>query len=236
MSILICSATARELAALAPERFPDEDAIPEMQPMLAEGKAQRLIFLVTGVGPINAALAMGYCLGVAQKENEIKGIVYAGLAGAFDLDLTPLRSIWLVNREIWPEYGLNDGITVTAPAFKLPLWKDKETLIYEQIEMAGIKSLPIKMSREPDWKECASLTVAGVTASFQRREALWNLWHAPLENMEGFAAGYTALRAGIPLVEIRSISNKAGPRRPEEKDFDGALKALGQILPALNLN
>lgn len=235
MPILICAATAKELAALAPDRFPDPSAIPEMRPMLADTQNGKLLFLVTGVGPINAALAMGHCLGLASEKEKITGIIYSGLAGAFDLALTPLCAICRIDREIWPEYGLNDGVSVTARAFKHPLWTREEETIYEEIRLDDLSALQIPLVKEPDWQVCSSLTVAGVTASFQRRDALWNKWHVQLENMEGFAAAYTALRAGIPFVEIRVVSNKTGPRRPEEKDFDRALLTMGEILPALNL-
>ena len=49
------------------------------------------------------------------------------------------------------------------------------------------------------------------------------------------AVAYAAARAGLPCLEIRSVSNKVGPRTAEEKDFPGALRQLGRILPALNL-
>lgn len=82
---------------------------------------------------------------------------------------------------------------------------------------------------------CRSLTVAGVSASFVRARDLWNRYHAELENMEGFAVAYACARAGLPCVEIRSVSNKVGPRTKEEKDFPGALQALDAVLPSLNL-
>ncbi len=240
MSILICAATPKELAALAPNLFPRPDSMPEMQPMRGPVKHGHAIFMATGVGPINAALALGHCIGLANSfaggKMKLEAILYAGLAGAFDLELAPLRSIWRVNREIWPEYGLNDGASVTARAFSHALWtpKGKEP-IYDSLELGGISGLPGASMKGEEWPACASITVAGVTASFARRNALWDAWHVPLENMEGFAAAYAAARAEIPFVEIRVVSNKAGPRAREEKDFEGALKTLGEILPTLNL-
>lgn len=234
MTVLVCAATARELAGLAPEIFPSAAAIPEMQPMKGELKSEAAIFLATGVGPINASLSVGYALGVAGAKI-IDFILCAGLAGAYDLEVAPLLSLWRVDEEIWPEYGLNDGARITARAFSHPLWERKDSdSVYERIGLADIDVIDHKEAAGK-WRKGASLTVAGVTASFVRRDALWNQWHAPLENMEGFAIAYAAARAGIPCVEIRCVSNKAGPRGKNEKDFDGALKTLSQILPALNL-
>lgn len=238
MSVLVCTATAEEMAALAPKIFPAPEVISEYQPMVRQTGTGEVIFLVTGVGPLNASLAIGFCLGLkfdsAVTDEPVSAILYAGLAGAFDLELNPLRSIRVVRKEIWPEYGLNDDNTVTARAFRFPLWarKDAED-VYEIVELSGLDVFTSKPPQE--WKECASLTVAGVSASFARRERLWNCWRADLENMEGFAAAYAALRAGIPCVEIRVVSNKVGPRRPEEKDFPGALAKLSRILTAINL-
>lgn len=239
MSLLVCTATAREMSALAPDIFPDADSIPELQPMLKRGGKENLIFLVTGIGPVNAALSIGYSLGFnhgqAGEKDPLRGLLYAGLAGAFDLERDPLRSVRIVRREIWPEYGLHDGITVTSRAFRFPLWARKEgDDIYDSVDLAGVEAVSAKPCPR-EWQECASLTVAGVSASFTRRDRLWNTWRAELENMEGFSAAYAAMRASIPCVELRVVSNKVGPRGRNEKDFPGALAELSKLLPALNI-
>lgn len=237
MALLICAATEKEIRALAPQLPP---SLPEMQPARMRIKSGDAIFLITGVGPLNAALAIGMCFGLTHEsvgaQIKIDAVLFVGLAGAFDLEQCPLRSIWRVNREIWPEYGLNDGIRVTARAFSHPLWKKESgEEVYEELALADIGDLPGASKKGEPWPACASLTVAGVSASFARRDALWNIWHAELENMEGFAAAYVAARAGVPIVEIRVVSNKVGPRGRGEKDFEGALETLGEVLPALNL-
>lgn len=239
MAILICSATAKELAALAPDLFPKPEILPEMQPISGKLNDLDAFFIVTGTGPVNAALSVGYCLGIIHehKDRAVSGILCAGLANAFNLDKTPLLSTWLVSREIWPEYGLNDGIQVTARAFSAPLWsrQDGES-IFDSIDL----ELPTDLGSPENcqamqWPHCSSLTVAGVTASFARRDSLYGYFHAELENMEGFAVGYAAKRASLPCVEIRVVAAKAGPRRKEEKDHEGALKVMSKILPALKI-
>lgn len=237
MNILIAAATEKEMRSVAPAIFPEGATIPQMQPMRIKLKNAEAIFIVTGVGPINAALALGYALGLTFEDNSVKidAILFIGLAGAFDLELTPLCSLWQINEEIWPEYGLNDGHTVTARAFSYPLWEAPSgEHIYDRLKLASVSSLATGI-KDDLYPECASLTVAGTSASFNRREHLWNQYHAPLENMEGFAAAYSALRAEIKCVEIRAVSNKVGPRSRDEKDFDGALKALSKVLPSMNL-
>lgn len=236
MALLVCTPTGKELSALAPDVFPNPDVIQEYTPMLKEGGKENLLFLVSGIGPINAALALGFCLGLkfSEENDPIRAILYAGLAGAFDLEHDPLYSIRIVRKEIWPEYGLHDGTSVTARAFRFPLWARKEgNDIYDSLDLAGVEALGVKVPK--DWEECASITVAGVSASFVRRDKLWNDWRAQLENMEGFAAAYAALRAEIPCIELRVVSNKVGPRGRHEKDFPGALATMAKLLPALKL-
>lgn len=196
-------------------------------------KGEDIIFLATGVGPVNAALATGYTLGLTYNDQKIKAVLLTGMAGAFDLNLTPLCSLWQVTEEIWPEYGLHDGVRVTAKAFSFPQWVKGKEQIYDSVFLAGPEQLDPALKEL--WPTCTSLTVAGVSASFARRDALWTTYHARLENMEGFAVAYSAMRAEIPCIEIRVVSNKVGPRSREEKDFEGALKAMGSILPQLNL-
>lgn len=235
MSYLICAASSGELAALAPNIFPEQDRLPEMEAMPQEISGRKLLFLITGIGPINAALAIGSSLGQLTAQEMPEGVIYAGLAGAFDLERLPLKTICVVNREIWPEYGLHDGVNVTARAFRFPLWKREDGgEVYDSIDLSLPEGLGLKPQQE-DWPVCSSLTVAGVSASFARRDRLQNLYGAELENMEGFAAAYAAARHAVPCLEIRVVSNKVGPRSRAEKDFDGALENMGRILPALNL-
>lgn len=234
MALLVMAATARELASAVPGL--EDSALAELRPLAGRLGRRDALFCVSGVGPLNAALAAGFCLGLTLDGGQrIEAVLNIGLAGAFDLTDMPLASLWLVQREIWPEYGLNDGQSVTARAFRFPQWERPDgARIYDSLELAGPEALGAEKA-ESAFGVCDSLTVAGVTASFPRARQLWNLYHAQLENMEGFAVALAAARAGLPCVEIRSVSNKVGPRRADEKDFDGALAALGQILPTLNL-
>ncbi|MCR5562670.1 MAG: futalosine hydrolase [Desulfovibrio sp.] len=243
MTILVLAATARELAALAPHVYSEETAPAEMELVQTPSRIFRncgtAFFCVTGVGPINAALAAGMSLArLAERGTRPDVVLNAGLAGSYDLNTMPLRTLCLVREEIQPEYGLNDGQSVTAQAFSWPMWKRNEgnKTVFDRISMDDAGCLSESLAAAGDrFTECSSLTVAGVSASFARAEALRDKYHADLENMEGFAVAYACARAAIPCVEIRSVSNKVGPRRQDEKDFSGALKTLGRVLPSLNL-
>lgn len=272
MTLLVCAATAPELAGLLPDFVPplasvqDHEAAaalavqpesvlpgpaqsdaprpqapfwPEMQLWPVQLKKGPALCCLTGIGPINAALALGHALSRAAAEGTpISAVLNAGLAGAFDLERHPLRSHCLVQEEIWPEYGLHDGQTVIAGAFGFPQWQPPQgEAVRDRLPLDGPEALSPFGGRCATGllAPCRSLTVAGVSASFSRAADLRSRYEADLENMEGFAVAYACARQGIACVEIRSVSNKVGPRAKDEKDFPGALHALAQVLPALNL-
>ena len=243
MAILICVATSEELSALFPETSLPASMTHE-QTLFSASKIcttrQDLYTCVTGTGPINAACALGSAL-TALKLSRIPCtlVLATGLCGAYDLERVPLKTCCLIHEEIFPEYGLHDGHAVVAEAFKWPQWKESpKGMIYDRIslcEKSFLETLGVSAKKMDTFLPCASLTVAGVSASFARAEFLWNTYHAALENMEGFSLALTALRFAVPCLEIRCVSNKVGPRRPDQKDFPGALQTLGELLPTLNL-
>lgn len=240
MAYLVCVATKKELTALAPDLFAESASYDEMN--LIEMPASRsrndnLLFCITGVGPINSALSVGKCLELASRKCKVEAVINIGLAGAYDLSRVPLRTLCWVKEEIWPEYGLHDGCGVTARAFSFPLWQRPEGDVYDSISLSDPGEVVPGFAKVADEKYfcCRSLTVAGVSASFGRAGQLLNTYHAELENMEGFAVAYACARFDMPCFEIRSVSNKVGPRKKDEKDFPGALDALSTVLPSLNL-
>lgn len=241
MAILLCVSTPEELLA----HLPDPSVIPKEQlkdQMLFKFPEQLhpkvdLQVLITGVGPINAALAIGQAFQKLIAEGiKLDLVLVSGLAGAHNLEVHPLGSFCQITEEIWPEYGLHDGHEVIANAFKWPQWADSpQGAIYDRIKLNDLSYFKLKPKVLENFPEAISLTVAGVTASFIRVQNMWDRYHAPIENMEGFALAYGCLRRDIPCIEIRCISNKIGPRQSNEKNFDLAHERLRTLLPTLNL-
>lgn len=232
--LLIAAPTVQELGALLAPAAVSGLTLREQEPVQLSVGERELWGLATGPGLLNASFALGDFLGAHKAP---QAVLCAGLAAAFNLSATPLRSVCLVEHEIWPEYGLNDGTHVVARAFSQPLWKRPNgEVIHDTLSLAWPDVINPDFDIEKTaWLEGNSLTVAGVSASFARREFLWNTYHAQLENSEGFAIAYGGARHGIPVVEVRVVSHKAGPRSREEKDTDGAMLTLHTILPELNI-
>ena len=243
MALLLISATLEELLALFPKssqsKLGELDFFqPKQAPSHLFSTKEPVFLSLSGPGPVNAAIATAYALRDLQaKGHENIQVLLTGLAGSYDLGKVPLLSLCEVELEIWPEYGLNEGHTVIAEAFKWPLWQKSPTeKVYDRISLNPLTSLGLKPEKlQERFIHCQALTVAGTSASFERAQNLKDRYRAELENMEGFAVAYTCARFNIPCCEIRCVSNKTGPRRPEEKDFPGALVKLEEILPLLQL-
>ena len=160
---------------------------------------------------------MGLAFSRAQAEGTpVTAVLNGGLAGAFDLARFPLREACLVRREIWPEYGLHDGQSVTAEAFGFPLWQPESgEAVRDRLPLPGAEALHVVGARLKDdiFTPCTSLTVAGVSASLARAADLQARYRADLENMpprllhprrvlEGVREGveHGGNKSGIPTV------------------------------------
>lgn len=233
MRLLLALASLPELHAVWPEAaessFPEHTSVFWPLPGLLEGI--EACVCLTGVGPINAGTALGRVL----AGGDVDAVLNAGLAGSFDLDQAPLGSVWQVCREVWPEYGLlGDGETpepekADARALGFPLWETPQGTVWNSLDVPDPtqgrwqQATGLKMS----FPTAVSLTVAGVTNNLRRAAALHSRHGALLENMEGFAVALACARAGVPLAQLRVVSNRVGSRAPEHRAFGPALAALG---------
>lgn len=193
-------------------------------------RGEEFLLLETGIGPVNAAFALGLFLG--ENRGRVKGVVNVGVAGSFDLDRVGLRQRVVVRTEIWPEFGLWGEGGIDPRGLGLPLGRGPGGPIWD-----GLTLDPEKQATDmgcflpPDWPRVASVTVAGVSGIPARAKALQKRYNPDIENMEGFALAWGCHRAGVPFLQCRTISNRVGAR--EGWDLEGAVKDLGGMLAAL---
>jgi futalosine hydrolase len=182
-----------------------------------------LLPVICGVGPLNAALALGR---LADKNPA--GVVNLGLAGSYDLLLAPLGSLLAASEEIWPEYGLVRREKARAEALGLPLAEQNGRPVFDRIALTPVVSLEIMgLDGRVAAKQGPAVTVAGASGAPERARRLQRRTGGLMENMEGFALALGCLGLKIPFAEIRSISNPAGLRPPQGWDMPLALAGLG---------
>ncbi|NHZ46329.1 futalosine hydrolase, partial [Nitratidesulfovibrio liaohensis] len=166
----------------------------------------------------------------------VRGVLNLGVAGTFDVLRAPLGSAVLASAEVWPEYGLagDDGVDPQGIAFPQaegpagPVW-DRIDLAPEVLLEQWHLAMPVGA------RSGVALTVAGVSGTPARAQAMCRR-HSPLmENMEGFSLALACLRHNLPFAEVRTMSNIVGSRAAEDWALEGALDALGALARELFL-
>ncbi|MGE4298262.1 MAG: futalosine hydrolase [Desulfovibrionaceae bacterium] len=199
------------------------------------------LLLVTGVGPVNAALALGGVLGPigampgeAAHQPPVCGVLNLGVAGSFDLEAAPLCAATTATMEIWPEYGLVTATGVDPKGITLAQGRLGQEPVWDRLPLdpdAAARELDLDMPR--DAARGASITVAGVSGTAERAARLRGAYAPLTENMEGFALAFACARCGVPFLEVRTVSNLVGSRATEHWALEAALHALGQAARTL---
>lgn len=227
--ILFVTATIKEMKAA----FGGICKLPELRQGIAApfdfgGKSGLL--LVSGIGVINSSFALGQTL----AKHEIGLVILAGIAGTFNPDRFPVGSACIVMTEIWPEYGLKTGKEVDPKKLGFSLAEVDGTSIWNRIELnSGNDFGKSMLDRFAKLPEAVSLTVSGVTATADEALRLRTEFKADIENMEGFAAAYGCALSGVPICQVRTVSNLVGSRDHKDWDLKGALAELGRICSPL---
>ncbi len=237
MSLVIATATTREMKAVL-TGFNGRGRVGCALPAPGEAcpspvNGRNCLLVVTGVGPVNAALSMGRVLGAHRG---VRGVLNLGVAGTFDVLRAPLGSAVLASAEVWPEYGLAGDHGVDPRGIAFPQAEGPAGPVWDRIDIAPeVLSGQWHLSLPAGARNGVSLTVAGVSGTPGRADAMRRR-HAPLmENMEGFALALACLRHGLPFAEARTISNIVGSRAAEDWALEGALDALGVLARELFL-
>ncbi|MFF3839989.1 futalosine hydrolase [Streptomyces sp. NPDC001930] len=245
--ILIVTAVAAEADSVsaglglgAPELLPLPGGLVLRRHTDAPGDRVLVDVLVGGVGPAAVAASTGTALAYAaltgtanhtenSTENRAESltetpyglVVSAGIAGGFQ-PLAPLGSVVVSSAVVAADLGAQtpDGyLTVDELGFGRSVHPVPEALqgrIAAALDAAGLPHTvgPV-------------LTVSTVTGTADRAAELAGRHPgAAAEAMEGFGVAEAAAAYGVPVVEIRAVSNAVGPR-------DRAAWRIGEALHAL---
>ncbi len=233
MHLLFVLATREEWSAAKPSYTQDlPKNFPEQEIQLFTDQHERTNgVLITGVGPLNAALALGKSLSAIKKQTIV---VNMGLAGSFDLEKAPLCSHWRITKEVYPEYGLVTEDRVDAQALGFPQWRTPDREVWDSIKLPELLQLNALLRHCPLEGTATAMTVAGVTCCPQRAARLASPYSETLlENMEGFSLALACERYNVPFLEIRTVSNLVGTREPEYRAFSKALAAMRPVVEHL---
>lgn len=192
----MCAATAMELRAFASELTEEDFRVG----VVRQGD---MLLLLTGVGiPHALATVLQACL----RERPAR-ILNIGIAGAYPGSELAIGDVVLGASEVYGDVGME---LPDAPGFQ-PLRETPWGAFYSQ---------PFSLTQDPAWvgarvaPGCTVNACTGTEETGRRRE---EQFRAAFETMEGAAVAQAGQALGIPVCEVRAISNAAAHRdmRPE---------------------
>ncbi|MGW2818975.1 futalosine hydrolase [Streptomyces sp. NPDC001415] len=198
-------------------------AQPPLARFRAEGHDVALDVLPAGVGP--AAAAAGTALALARTPYHL--VISAGIGGGFP-GVAPLGSLVVGSDMVAADLGAD------SPEGFLPL----PELGFGRDRLASPHGLCQDVARALGALRGTVLTVSTATGTAERAaELLARHPSAAAEAMEGFGVAEAADQYGLPVLEIRAVSNSVGPRDRSAWRIGDALAALtdafGKLPPVL---
>ena len=171
----------------------------------------------TGVGAVNAAYALTRFL----DREPVEGILVCGIAGAYPGARLPIGSVVCAESECYGDLGAD------SPGGFL----DMRVLGFPVV--SGVNPLynVLPMRIFPAARRAPFVTVNTCTGNDEDARAIEARTGGAVESMEGAAIAHVAALAGIPVGEIRGISNLVGNRdRSAWRVKDAALAAQEALL------
>ena len=184
--------------------------------ILGKLEGQDIVVVISNIGITNVAMASSFVL----ENFRVKTLVSIGIAGAYRNSGMKPGDVAIAEEEIYGDMGIDYGA-----AFELldklgfPLYKDERSIYYNSWPVTSslldtargkgrLDSLPTDFSIRTG----RFVTVAAVSGSIPRADALERRFGALCENMEGAAVAQAAKVYGVECFECRGISNIAGIR------------------------
>jgi len=181
------------------------------------GGNSRFAVEIAGVGLVEAAVSTATILAAADYDL----VISAGIAGGF-LGRAEIGSVVVASDIVAADLGVQtlDGFSsldeLGFGTTRVPVAAELAARVTSALQAAGLAAAAGPV-----------LTVATATGTAATAAALADrVPGAAAEAMEGFGVAAAAHRRGVPVLEIRTISNAVGPRDRDAWRIGDALKAL----------
>jgi futalosine hydrolase len=193
-----------------------------------------IVYLISGIGKTNASRGTTFLI-----EKFSPGIIInIGIGGAYPLSGLIAGDIAVAEKEIYGDEGvlLKDGFH-TVETIGIPLLvKTPKKYFNEFPQNKKLLKTAFRVSRNIfhasniTVKSGPFLTLSTCTGSVRRAREIEKTFHAICENMEGAAVAHVCASCGIPMVEIRGISNIVGERNKKKWNISLAAENCQQVV------
>jgi futalosine hydrolase len=217
MKTLICTATSLELSGI----FPSISAS-DIETDSGSFEKEGISFLVTGIGVLNSYASLVRF----HRNAPIDRILQIGIAGAYANAREEVKVLGIpviIDKEVVADLGAEDSDSFLTlndlDLGELEYYESKNLDIFDDLFGDSLKTLPI---------------VTGATVNTATGKELTGIIRAEkygveVESMEGAGALKFGEDFGIPILQIRSISNIATTRNRDSWDIIGAIKSLRDL-------
>lgn len=195
-----------------------------------------VVIMNTGIGKVNAAHA---ATGVMEKF-PVSKILFTGVGGAYPGSGLSNGDIAVASKEILGDEGVLDAQGWgSLKNIGIPLVQSGRKKYFNEYPLTPPALRLFRAENEKDIKikKGPFVTVSAATGSLKRAKELEKRFSGLCENMEGAAAAQVCAIYGIPMIEIRGISNIVGVRDKRKWDLqlasENSQKAALRIIPAL---
>lgn len=216
MRILIVAATEAEVFSLKSEVLSPKS---EVGSKMSEDshdlrlKTQDFELLITGVGMVATAFALGRHLAV----NNYDLVVNLGIVGSFDRNIA-LGDVLEITADTFAELGAEDDNNF-LPIEKLGFG---ESTYYPFFSLANLGDFSVILNV----KQATAITVNTVHGNNASIKKVVDRLNPQLESMEGAAFFYACQAFEIPFLQIRAVSNYVEKRNRDNWEIGLAIKNL----------
>ncbi len=221
MKTLICTATSLELSGIFPSITPSE-----IETASSGFEKEGFSFLVTGIGVLNTYSSLVR----SHLSTPVDRVLQIGIAGAYTgarEEVKVMGTPVIIQKEVVADLGAEDSGSFLSlkdlDLGEMEYYESKCLPVFDDLFGDSLKTLPVVTGATVN-------TATGKEATGILRAAKYGV---EVESMEGAGALKFGEDFGIPVLQIRSISNIATTRDRESWDIIGAIKSLRNLCGAL---
>jgi len=217
MKTLICTATSLELSGIFPSI-----SLSDIETAGNGFEKGGISFLVTGIGVLNSYAS----LVLFHQNTPVDRVLQIGIAGAYTGARDEVKALGtpvIIKKEIVADLGAEDSDSFLSlndmELGDMEYYESKNLAIFDDLFGNSLKALPVVTGATVN-------TATGTEATGILRAEKYGV---EVESMEGAGALKFGEDFGIPVLQIRSISNIATTRDRESWDIIGAIKSLRNL-------
>lgn len=221
MKTLVCTATSLELGGIFPSIGPQE-----IEDAGNGFEKEGLFFLETGIGALNTYASLVRF----HLNTSVDRVLQLGIAGAYAGARECVRTLGtsvIIEKEVVADLGAEDSVSFLSledlELGRLEYYVSKRLRVFDDLFGSSLTALPV----------VSGATVNTATGTEMTGIIRAEKYGAEVESMEGAGALKFGEDFGLPVLQIRSISNIATTRNRESWDIAGALRALRNLCGAL---